>query len=86
MPSKSKPDIRGLDPAALLIPRSMTASILGGKSIAFVKKLERQGLLDAGAADAKSKTDKEAQVFHPRAQVLALAGVSEDADEKGPAL
>ena len=86
MPSKSKADIRGLDPAALLIPRSMTARILGGKSIAFVKKLERQGLLKVVRPTAKSKTNKDAQVFHPRAQVLALAGVSEDADEKGPAL
>ena len=82
MPSKHKADIRGLDPAALLIPRSMTARILGGKSIAFVKNLERQGLLDPVRPTAKSKANKSAQVFHRRAQVMALAQVSSDNTEK----
>ena len=84
MPSKSKPDIRGLDPAALLIPRSMTARILGGKSVAYVKKLERQGLLDVVRPSAKSHTNKSAQAFHRRAQVLALAQVEDASDGTGP--
>ena len=78
--SKSKPkpkaDIRGLDPAALLVPRSMAGRVLGGKSVATLKKLESKGLL----TPVRLTKTPEGQVFYRRAQLLALAGVSEAAN------
>ncbi len=74
--TKSKADVRGLDPAALLVPRSMASRVLGGKSIAMLKKLERNGLL----TPVRLTKSVEGQVFYKRAQLLKLAGVSEGAD------
>jgi len=63
-----------IDPAALLLPRRMACRVLGGKSVATIKKLEKRGLLTPVRFDAANRA---CQVFYRRREVLALAGIEE---------
>jgi hypothetical protein len=67
--------INEIDPLAVLLPRHVTARVLGGKSIAFVKRLEQKGLL---RVVRPNKTAKNAQAFHLRCEVMALAQGGDD--------
>jgi hypothetical protein len=56
----------------LLYSREATRQLLGGVSIAFIKRLERGGELTPIRLNRRSPVS---QVFYRRAQVLALAQV-----------
>lgn len=63
----------------LLVSRRDAALMLGGISIASIKRLERSGELTAIRLNRRSPTS---QVFYRRAQILALAHV-EAGDAEG---
>jgi hypothetical protein len=72
MSSSSQPSNPTLASDALLYSREATRQLLGGISIASIKRLELSGGLTPVRLNKRSPT---AQVFYRRAQVLALAQV-----------
>jgi len=66
--SKSRTEV--FEPGALLFSREATRHLLGGISIASVKRLEHQGELTPVRLNKQSAS---AQVFYRRAEVFALA-------------
>jgi hypothetical protein len=67
--------ITEIDPLAILLPRSVTARILGGKSVAFIKRLEASGQLRCVRLN---RAGKNSQCFNLRSQVMALAEGGDD--------
>jgi hypothetical protein len=72
MSSSSQSSKSAFAPEALLYSREASRQLLGGISIASIKRLERNGELTPVRLNKRSPT---AQVFYRRAQVLALAQV-----------
>jgi hypothetical protein len=64
-----------IDPLAVLLPRHITARILGGKSIAYVKRLEEKGILKVVRPN---KTARRPQAFNIRAEVERLTSGGDD--------
>ena len=67
-------------PQPLLYSRQATRQLLGGISIASIKRLERNGELTPVRLNRRSATS---QVFYKRQEVLALAQVESEGAEGG---